>query len=142
MRPFSFLTLAASSALAVTSVEAATIDGDWLTPNGVARVHIAHCASGLCGTIIALKEPNDATAHPQVDGRNADPSLRKRPVAGLEILRGFKPSGEGRWAQGTIYNPDDGRTYASKITLEPAGGLKVEGCVVFICVAQYWTWAD
>jgi uncharacterized protein (DUF2147 family) len=86
-----------------------------------------------------LKAPNDGTGHPQRDGRNPDPSLRDRPVVGVEILRGLKPSGEGRWSEGSIYDPDDGKTYASRITLQPAGGLKVEGCVAFICVAQHWS---
>ena len=138
MRTAIFQTLVIGLALVSTTARAASINGDWLTPNGVAKVRVAPCVSGLCGTIIALKAPSDPTGHPQKDGRNADPALRNRPVVGLEILRGFKAAGEGRWADGTIYDPDDGKTYRSKITLKPDGGLKVEGCVAFICVAQDW----
>ena len=138
MRTLTLHSLVVSLAFVATAVQAATVDGDWLTPNGVAVVRVAPCASGLCGTIIALKAPNDAAGRTQKDGRNVNPDLRSRPVVGLEILHGFKAAGEGRWADGTIYNPDDGKTYRSKITLKPDGGLMVEGCVAFICVAQKW----
>lgn len=133
-----FRALVVGIALVARAAHAVTIEGDWLTPNGVARVRIGPCAAGLCGTIIALKAPSDAAGHLQRDGRNVNPALRLRPIVGLEIVHGFKAAGEGRWNDGTIYNPDDGKTYTSKITLKPDGGLKVEGCIAFICVAQNW----
>jgi uncharacterized protein (DUF2147 family) len=142
MRTLVFHAVVASIALTAPTVQAASIDGDWLTPNGVAKVRIAPCATGLCGTIIALKSPNDATGRPQKDGRSANPALRSRPVVGLEILHGLKVAGEGRWDDGTIYNPGDGTTYRSKITLRTDGGLNVDGCVAFICLAQTWVHGD
>jgi uncharacterized protein (DUF2147 family) len=138
MRTATFQALVVGFALVATAAQATSIDGDWLTPNGVAKVRIAPCVSGLCGAIVALKAPNDTSGRPERDGQNADPALRGRPIIGLEVLHGFKAAGEGRWTNGTIYNPDDGKTYGSKITLKPGGGLKVEGCVLFICLAQNW----
>lgn len=39
---------------------------------------------------------------------NADPSLRGRPLKGLDFVTGLK-GGPGVWTDGTVYNPDDGR---------------------------------
>ena len=135
--------LAALIALLAGSAQAASIDGDWLTPKGGAKVRIAPCGPKLCGTITWLKNPDDkTTGQPQKDVKNADPALRTRPVVGLPILHGFKPISDGHWGGGSIYNPGDGKTYDSKITVNPDGTLKVEGCVAILCVAQTWTRAS
>lgn len=60
-------------------------------------------------------------------------------MIGLWFLHGFKPASEGHWGGGSIYDPASGKTYDSKIALNPDGTLKVEGCVAIICVAQIWT---
>ena len=45
----------------------------------------------------------------------------------------------GRWAGGKIYDPNSGRTYDSRISMQPDGALKVEACVAMICQAQSWS---
>lgn len=129
-------------ALAASSAHAASVEGDWLTPKGGAKVHIADCGAKLCGTITWLKNPNDKTGRPQKDAYNPDPALKTRPVIGLQILRGLKASGDARWSGGSIYNPGDGKTYDSKMNLDPSGELKVQGCVSIICITQIWTRAS
>ena len=105
-------------------------------------MHIADCGAKLCGTIVWLKNPNDKTGQPQKDAYNPDASLKTRPVIGLQILRGLKASGDARWNGGSIYNPGDGKTYDSKMTLDPSGVLKVQGCVAIVCITQAWTRAS
>ena len=39
---------------------------------------------------------------------------------------------------GSIYDPQSGKTYDSKLSLNPDGTLKVEGCISIICQAQTW----
>ena len=137
------LPLALSTALLLAPVaQAATIDGDWLTPKGGAKVHIASCGPKLCGVITWLKNPNDKTGQPAKDSSNPDPSLKSRPVVGVQIIRNMKPDGDGRWTGGSIYNPGDGKTYDSNMMLDPSGTLKVKGCVSIICVTQVWTRAS
>ena len=131
----------ASAALAMAGAAqaAGTAEGDWMTPNGSAKIHIAPCGATLCGTVVWLKTPNDPeTGKPQKDAKNPDVSLRDRPSLGLQIIKGMKPSGEGRWADGTIYDPQGGKTYSSKMSSNADGTLKVEGCIVIACVAQTW----
>jgi uncharacterized protein (DUF2147 family) len=134
------LALAAALFLSAPMAQAGTAMGDWLTPKGGAKVHVAPCADKICGTITWLKNPNDkATGQPQTDTKNPDPALRSRSVVGLQFLRGFHPDGDNRWSGGTIYDPASGKTYDSKMTLGPDGLLKVAGCVAIFCVNQVWT---
>ena len=53
-------------------------------------------------------------------------------------IKGFKPASGGRWTGGSIYDPQSGKTYDSKLSLNPDGTLKVEGCISIICQAQTW----
>ena len=63
---------------------AADPSGSWRTEEGKATVRIAACGPALCGTIIALKEPNDPdTGKPKIDKNNADANLRNRPMIGV-----------------------------------------------------------
>jgi uncharacterized protein (DUF2147 family) len=136
------LPLALGALLLASSAQAASIDGDWFTPKGGAKVHIASCGQKLCGAITWLKNPNDKTGQPAKDSYNPDPSLKSRQVIGIQIIRNMKPSGDGHWTGGSIYNPGDGKTYDSKMMLDPSGALKVQGCVAIICVTQVWTRAS
>ena len=99
--------------------------GVWLTQAGDARVRVSKCGGGICGVIVGLKEPIDpATGKPQVDDKNPNPGLRKRPMIGLPLFSGMQPVATGKWS-GQIYNADD--------------TLKVEGCVGALCGGETWT---
>ncbi len=127
------LTLAAAPAFAADPVE-----GEWLTQAGTGKVRIAPCAGNadrLCGAISWLKNPADQKA---TDTNNSDAKLRGRPILGLPMLHGFKSAGPGKWTGGKIYDPQSGKTYDSKLSINPNGTLKVEGCIAVICQAQTW----
>lgn len=127
------LTACASPAFAADPVE-----GDWLTQTGSGKVRIAPCPprpERLCGTLFWLRNPADAKA---TDVNNPDPALKKRPILGLPMIRDFKQAAPGRWTGGRIYDPNSGKTYDSKISVNPNGTLKVEGCIVVVCQAQTW----
>ena len=113
--------------------------GVWLTQAGDARVKISKCGGGICGVIVGLKEPIDpATGRPQVDDKNPNPALKKRPMIGLALFSGMQPTGPGKWS-GQIYNADDGGTYASSVLVMGADTLRVEGCVGALCGGETWT---
>jgi uncharacterized protein (DUF2147 family) len=113
--------------------------GIWLTQAGDARVHVSKCGGGICGVIVGLKQPIDpATGKPQVDDKNPNPALAKRPMIGLPLFSGMQPSGPGKWS-GRIYNADDGSTYASHVTVTGADTLRVEGCMGAFCGGETWT---
>jgi uncharacterized protein (DUF2147 family) len=113
--------------------------GTWLTQAGDARVRVSKCGSGICGVIVGLKDPIDpATGKPQVDDKNPNPALKKRPMIGLPLFSGMRPTAPGKWS-GQIYNADDGSTYASNVSVTGADTLRVEGCVGALCGGENWT---
>ena len=113
--------------------------GIWLTQAGDARVKVSKCGAGICGVIVGLKEPIDpATGKPQVDDKNPNPALKRRPMIGLPLFSGMHATGPGKWS-GQIYNADDGSTYASNVSLAGPDTLKVEGCMGAFCGGENWT---
>ena len=53
--------------------------GTWTM--GKVRVKVTDCGGGICGTIVALKEPiNKIDGKPKVDRENPDESKRQRPL--------------------------------------------------------------
>jgi uncharacterized protein (DUF2147 family) len=114
-------------------------DGIRLTHAGDAKVRVSRCGAGICGVVVWLKEPIDPlTGKPQVDDKNPNPALARRPIIGLSLFSGMRPSGPNRWS-GHIYNADDGKTYASNISVSGSGTLKVEGCVGSLCGGEEWS---
>ena len=115
------------------------VGGIWLTQAGDARVRVSKCGGGICGVIVWLKDPiNPATGKPQVDDKNPNPSLARRPMIGLPLFSGMRLTGPNRWS-GQIYNADDGSTYASNVSLAAPDILKVEGCMGAFCGGENWT---
>jgi uncharacterized protein (DUF2147 family) len=118
------------------------VGGVWLTQAGDAKVRVSRCSGGICGVVVWLKDPiNAATAKPQIDDKNPNPALAKRPMIGLPLFMGMHPSGQNRWS-GQIYNADDGNSYVSNIALSGADTLRVEGCVGMLCGGETWTRAE
>jgi uncharacterized protein (DUF2147 family) len=111
------------------------VAGTWKTPTKNGVVEITHCGASICGRLVTS---DGIRTNPGLkDARNKDTSLRNRPLKGLMMLEGFK-GGPREWKGGRIYNPDDGGTYASNVTLVGPDELKVQGCVLVICKTQTW----
>lgn len=129
MRKWVTATMAlAAGALVSGAAMANDATGVWRMENGRVTVKVTPCGGNLCGTVVGLKKPVDKEGKPRLDKENPDPALRSRPVIGLTILSNMKPRGEGYWT-GTIYNPDDGNTYSSNMTLQSGDTMRVRGCV-------------
>ena len=114
--------------------------GLWLTADGEAKIRITRCEKGLCGTITWLKEPNDSDGKPKRDRENVDQELKKRPMLGLEIFHNLQQTAPNKY-QGSLYNPDDGRTYDGTLELGSDGLIKMKGCVFggVICDDDVWS---
>lgn len=138
MQPRHLLAAIALAAVAGSAQAADPVEGQWLVESGTAKIKVAPCVadkSRMCGVITWVKAPAGATPK---DSNNPEASLRARPLVGLSMIRDFKPSGGGKWTGGKIYNPSNGKTYASKMSANPDGTLKIEGCIAVICQAQTW----
>jgi uncharacterized protein (DUF2147 family) len=115
------------------------VTGIWLTQAGDARVRVSKCGAGICGVIVWLRDPiNATTGKPEVDDKNPNPALARRPMIGLRLFSGMRPVGPNKWS-GQIYNADDGNTYASSIAVAGPDNLRVEGCVGALCGGETWS---
>ncbi len=113
--------------------------GTWLTQAGDANVLVGPCGAAICGKVVWLKQPIDgATGKPQTDDKNPDPGLKARRIVGLQIFLDMLPSAPNAWS-GRVYNADDGKSYASTVTLLDAGRLEVRGCAGALCGSEVWT---
>jgi uncharacterized protein (DUF2147 family) len=113
--------------------------GVWLTQAGDAKIRVRNCGGGICGTVAWLREPIDpATGQAARDSRNPNPALAQRPIVGLVLFDGMKPSGQSRWS-GRIYNADDGQSYVSHVAMTGPASLRVEGCLGALCGSETWT---
>lgn len=111
-----------------------TIDRDTGKPKSI--VEITQAADGtLSGRIVELLNPSKP--NPVCDKCSDD--RKDKPITGMEIVRGMKASGGGKYAGGTILKPDEGKVYKSKMELvEDGRKLEVSGCIAFICKSQTW----
>ncbi|MGD8441210.1 MAG: DUF2147 domain-containing protein [Holophagae bacterium] len=100
------------------------------------------------GTIVWLAEPvygpddpDGPEGQPKVDTENPDPALRDQPVIGLVIARDFVYAGDGLWHKGTIYDPDNGKTYKCKMRFGDTDDvLKVRGFIGFSMLGRTTEW--
>jgi len=127
---------AAGSAMAADSVVGRwkTIDSETGKPKSI--VEITQAPNGvLSGHIVELLNPSKP--NPVCDKCSDD--RKNKPITGMEIIRGMKADGGGKYAGGTILKPDEGKVYKSKMELIEGGKkLEVSGCIAFICKSQTW----
>jgi uncharacterized protein (DUF2147 family) len=121
--------------------------GNWTTANAKSTVELYTCGAKVCGKIIALKEPTYPADDKQgmagkikIDRENPDPKLRNEPIIGLVILRDLEHTDEGRWKNGTIYDPENGKTYKSRLTLVNPKQLDVRGFIGFALIGRTTEW--
>lgn len=128
------------------AADADAILGTWLNQDKDAQIEIAPCGDQLCGTIVWIETPLDDQGKPEVDDENPDPKLRTRPIVGLEILSGFpsRPDNKGVWDDGTIYDPNNGKTYSCKMSFRKADKLQIRGYIGISLLGrtEVWTRVD
>ena len=130
---FAILAGAAASFLlaGAAAAESGRITGVWLTENGDSKIRISPCGRSYCGTVVWAKTNG-------VDENNPDPGLRKRSIVGMPLTKDIRPAGD-RYA-GSIYNPENGKTYSVTMNVKGPTKLEVEGCVLgFLCGGESWS---
>lgn len=135
IRHFRKRVLLAASALLLSSAAHASPVGDqanglWLNPDGTVAVRTRACGDMLCGWIVW------ASDEAQNDARES--GIQR--LVGTQLLEDYRPEGRNSWI-GTVYVPDMGRRFASRIQQTAPQRLKIKGCVMggLICRSQMWT---
>ena len=126
-----------------TVLKAATADqiiGLWLNQDKDAKIEIYKTTSGkYAGKIAWMKNPNDENGNPKVDNLNPDPKLRTRLRFGLVIMSGLAFD-EGKWEDGKIYDPKNGKTYSCKAELIDENTLHLRGFLGVSLLGRTNTW--
>jgi len=108
--------------------QADIITGTWLVQDGSAKVKIEKTNGKYTGKLVWIKAA-DKNTKPILDTKNPNPALRSRQQIGLMLLENFTFDGDDTWIDGTIYDPDSGKTYSCKITMKDNQNMEVRGYV-------------
>jgi len=107
------------------------------------RIQIYKTSEGKYeGKIVWLKEPNFPDGTPKYDVKNPNPELRKVKADHIVLLKNFSyDEKNNEWSGGTIYDPEEGKTYKCKLNFESATKLKVRGYIGIPALGKtmYWT---
>lgn len=122
------------------------IVGMWMTDEGD-TIEIYKCGKQYCGRIAEAAEPlypagDKMAGKPKVDRENPDKKRRNDPIIGLQLMKDFNyKKKDDYWQGGTIYDPNNGKTYKCKATLKADGKLHVRGYIGFAALGRTEVWA-
>ena len=116
------------------------VTGTWVTEqkepgDPFSHVEIFEKNGRYAGRIVWLSQPlyrddEDESGRPRRDRENPDEALRDRPILGLEIMHSFRfDDGDGKWVDGRIYDPENGKEYRCKVTMKDPDTLEIFGYV-------------
>ncbi len=112
--------------------------GKWYTKDNESIVEITLVKNKYNGRIIWIHEPLDKEGKHKSDTNNPEESLRTTPIVGLELLKGFEFD-DGELEEGTIYDPNNGKTYSCEMKIEE-GTLNVRGYIGFSLLGRTTEW--
>jgi uncharacterized protein (DUF2147 family) len=100
---------------ALMYAQAERVVGIWLTEKKGSQVRVFKATDGkYYGKVEWLDDDKE-----RLDSNNPDPNLSKQKVWGSLILKGFSfNDSKTQWEGGTIYDPDNGKTYTAYMWFE------------------------
>jgi uncharacterized protein (DUF2147 family) len=114
------------------------VEGFWYNDTKSAKIQIYKNNDGkFYGKIAWLKEPLKNNK-PKLDENNPKQTLKVLPMMGLLILKGFQKTGDS-YTEGTIYDPDNGKTYDCKMTYN-GKTLSIRGFIGFSWIGRTTVW--
>lgn len=127
-------------ATTVSAQEADAVIGKYIPPEKDSVIEIFKCGDKYCGKTACIKDnaypagsKDGVPGTPYLDHHNPDPKLKKRPNLGMKFLTGFVADGNGKYKDGKIYNPRDGKTYCGKMNLT-GNKLELRG---HLCISSF-----
>jgi uncharacterized protein (DUF2147 family) len=135
---FSFLVLVLSTSFIYGQADKVT--GIWLTEKKGSQVKVFKATDGkYYGKVEWLEDDKD-----RLDVNNPDENLKTKKVWEMLILKGFQYNeSKKQWEGGTIYDPDNGKTYTAFMWFEEdINLLHIKGYVMgmkFLGRQTLWT---
>lgn len=136
-----YFVIAAWSLLSTLAFAQNSVVGVWKTvddESGKVKSHMEIYQKGnkYFGKVLKIVDPN-APKNPIC--QNCEGEFKDQPIVGLEILWGLEKDGD-EYDNGTILDPEKGKTYKCKIWLDEddPNKLNVRGYVLFLYRTQTW----
>jgi uncharacterized protein (DUF2147 family) len=135
-----FLTFLMVVCSSIVKSQESDILGTWWNEDQTSKIRIFKATnSKFYGKIEYLKNEPD-----RLDAKNPSVEKQKEPLLGLVILKGFNyDSAKKQWTSGTIYDPDNGKTYDCFMWFESGTDLLyIKGYVLgmkFVGRETLWT---
>ncbi|MGE6219657.1 DUF2147 domain-containing protein [Nubsella zeaxanthinifaciens] len=139
LRKSTFLVLLLLGSIQIFAQKKDDILGKWVNPSGEGQIEIYKKGDKYFGKLVWIKEPNNPNGKPKTDEKNPNEGLRNKPVLGLEILKNFEFN-DGKWDDGTIYDPKSGKTYSCKLTLKDQNLLNIRGYIGVSLIGRTEVW--
>lgn len=133
------LAVAGDDARADTPAAKDAIVGTWLTANGEAKVRFAFEGGAYVGRVAWLKT-STKNGQPITDENNPDPALRTRQMLGAAIVWNMHFDGS-TYVDGLLYDPEHGKTYKGKASVESTDRLVLRGYVGIPLFGKSETWS-
>jgi uncharacterized protein (DUF2147 family) len=124
--------------LSINSFAQNQIIGKWMTEDKKGITEIYKLNGKFYGKIVWLQKPKDEKGFPVTDLKNPDKALKKRALIGLVILKDLYYI-DNEWSNGTIYDPQTGKTYTCTLKLADNNSLKVKGYWGILSETHVWT---
>lgn len=134
MRLFLFLLAALGTSGLAYAADGHDVFGVFVTEEGTSHIEITDCGDGSpCGTIVWIDPASlpDGETPETVIGDNGEH------VLGQQILEGFERKTKD-WRSGTVYDPENDKSYAARIKRLDSGALQLKGCIGPFCQTQVW----
>jgi uncharacterized protein (DUF2147 family) len=126
-------------AIAAIAQKKDDVVGKWINPSGEGQIEIYARSGKYFGKLAWIKEPNDEKGKAKTDLKNSNASIRSKPLLGLEILKDFVFE-DGKWIDGTIYDPKTGKTYSCNLTIKQNGLLNIRGYIGISLIGRSESW--
>ncbi len=97
--------------------------GTYMNPTGEGIMKIYQEGNKYFGKLVWMKQPE------KIDTKNPDKSKQTQKILGSTVLKNFVFDGNDTWANGSAYDPKNGKTYSCKITRDSRGNLNIRGYI-------------
>ena|SRR6218665_703924 len=113
--------------------------GIWKSNLEKGHVEITKQGNVYSGKIVWLKVPNYPDGTAKMDKNNPDKNMRSEPLMGLLVLKDLVFV-NGHWENGSIYDPESGKTYSCRITFKD-NTLNLRGYIGLSQIGRTQTWS-
>lgn len=132
------ITLLCSLAINAQSAADKIIGNYYAESNGKgSKIKIFKYQDGYRAQVYWIKEPKNPDGSMKLDTKNPDKAKAKLPISQTVIIDKVVYK-DGKWTEGKVYNPEDGKRWTVTIKFKDDNTLAVRGSFLGIGKTVYW----